>query len=71
MDAGFIPAKALRTATSLPSYLHGLNDRGVIEPGKRTELLLLNQNPLVNISNSRDIAKIWVGGIEYPNVASA
>jgi imidazolonepropionase-like amidohydrolase len=70
VDAGFTPAEALRAATILPSLLHGLNDRGVIEPGKRADLLLLNQNPLVNISNSRDIAKIWVGGIEYPDVAS-
>lgn len=71
VDAGFTPAEALRAATILPSYLHGLNDRGVIEPGKRADLLLLNQNPLVNISNSRDIAKIWVDGIEYPNVTSS
>ncbi|KAI2778301.1 hypothetical protein F4815DRAFT_245764 [Daldinia loculata] len=66
---GMTPAEALRAATIVPATVHKLNDRGAIRPGLRADLVLLNSDPLVNISNTRDIAKVWVGGIEYANVA--
>ncbi|KAI6080249.1 hypothetical protein F4821DRAFT_251948 [Hypoxylon rubiginosum] len=69
VDAGMTPAEALRAATIVPATVHRLNDRGVIKPGMRADLVLLNSNPLVNISNTRDIARVWAGGVEYANVA--
>ncbi|KAI1801326.1 hypothetical protein F4811DRAFT_555934 [Daldinia bambusicola] len=71
VDIGMTPAEALRAATLVPATVHRLNDRGAIRPGLRADLVLLNSDPLVNISNTRDIAKVWVGGIEYPNVAKS
>ncbi|KAK0615373.1 hypothetical protein B0T17DRAFT_620161 [Bombardia bombarda] len=65
-DGGLTPAEALRAATSLPAKHHqGLEDRGVIAPGMRADLVLLNSDPLVNISYTRDIARVWVAGVEY------
>ncbi|KAI1397977.1 hypothetical protein F4819DRAFT_502822 [Hypoxylon fuscum] len=67
--AGMTPVEALRAATIVPATTHRLSDRGAIRPGMRADLILLNSNPLVNISNTRDIARVWAGGVEYGNVA--
>ena len=69
VEAGLTPAEALRAATIVPATFHRIPDRGMIAPGKRADLILLNSNPLANISNTLDIAKVWVGGIEYPYIA--
>ncbi|KAI1100364.1 hypothetical protein F4804DRAFT_47609 [Jackrogersella minutella] len=69
VDFGMTPLEALRAATIVPATVHRLNDRGTIKPGMRADLILLNSNPLVNITNTRDIARVWAGGVEYPNVA--
>jgi imidazolonepropionase-like amidohydrolase len=68
-QAGMPPAEALRSATMRAGRLqNGLHNRGVIAPGYRADLVLLNSNPVVNISNTRDIARVWTGGIEYTNI---
>ncbi|KAI1116095.1 amidohydrolase [Nemania sp. NC0429] len=71
VGAGYTPAAALRAATMLPNQYHRLGDRGSISPGLRADMVLLNSNPLEKISNTRDIARIWVGGIEYKDVAKS
>lgn len=68
VDAGLSPAAALRAATIVPALVYNLTDRGVIAPGKRADLLLLNSDPLANISNTRDIARVWIGGVEYRDI---
>jgi imidazolonepropionase-like amidohydrolase len=68
VGAGLSTVEALRAATVVPTRIQGLKDRGSILPGMRADLVLLNSNPLVNISNSRDIARVWVGGVEYGSV---
>ncbi|OIW22511.1 hypothetical protein CONLIGDRAFT_675045 [Coniochaeta ligniaria NRRL 30616] len=68
VEAGLKPVEALRAATSLSAHHHRLTDRGLIAPGMRADLVLLNSNPLVNISNTLDIARVWVGGVEYLDV---
>ncbi|KAI1170709.1 hypothetical protein F4777DRAFT_102797 [Nemania sp. FL0916] len=71
VGAGYTPAAALRAATMLPNRFHRLGDRGSISPGMRADMVLLNSNPLENIANTRDIARIWVGGVEYKDVAKS
>ena len=68
IEAGLSPAEVLRAATSVPARLHKFPDRGVIAPGKRADLVLLNSDPLANISNTQDIARVWIEGIEFANV---
>ncbi|QKX61589.1 uncharacterized protein TRUGW13939_08741 [Talaromyces rugulosus] len=70
VEIGMTPAEALRAATIVPAFWHGHEDRGAILPGKRADLVLLNSNPLENITNTRDISKVWIGGIEYKDVVS-
>ncbi len=68
VEAGVPPAEALHAATSRPAKARGWPDRGQIAVGKRADLLLLNANPLLNITNTRDVARVWTGGIEFTDV---
>ncbi|KAJ6016877.1 hypothetical protein N7451_000256 [Penicillium sp. IBT 35674x] len=65
VECGLSTAEALRSATSLPARVFGLKDRGRIESGPRADLVLVADNPLENITATRKILKIWVGGEEY------
>jgi imidazolonepropionase-like amidohydrolase len=60
--AGLPPANALAAATSAPARLFGLTDRGRIVPGMRADLLLVDGNPLADITATRNIAAIWRNG---------
>lgn len=42
----------------------GLEDLGMVVPGYRADLLILNANPLTDIRNTRNIDSIFVGGKE-------
>ncbi|KAL6363047.1 hypothetical protein LRP88_02448 [Fusarium phalaenopsidis] len=59
IEAGLANMEVLKAATSLSAKLHNLNDRGVIASGKRADLMLLNSDPLVNMSSTLDIARVW------------
>lgn len=68
---GLTPVEALRAGTVESAKWHRLSDRGEIGIGKRADLVLLNSNPLLDISNTRDIAKVWVGGVEVEDVVTS
>jgi imidazolonepropionase-like amidohydrolase len=60
---GLMPYQALETATVNPSrYLRQSAEVGTIEAGKRADMVLLAENPLADISNTRKIAGIFVRG---------
>ena len=40
-----------------------LTDRGVIEPGGRADLVLVDGDPLNDITHSRRITRVWRGGV--------
>ncbi|HZR39392.1 MAG TPA: amidohydrolase family protein [Ktedonobacteraceae bacterium] len=54
--AGLSPIEALRAATSTPARRFGLSDRGRIVPGARADLLLVEGDPITNISDTLSIA---------------
>jgi imidazolonepropionase-like amidohydrolase len=61
--AGFTPMEALQTATIKPAEYLGLQDQlGTVEVGKIADLVLLDADPLTNISNSRLIAGVLLRG---------
>jgi imidazolonepropionase-like amidohydrolase len=63
VDAGFTPLEALQTATINPArFLGRLADLGTVERGKLADLVLLDQNPLVDIANTRAIAAVIADG---------
>lgn len=55
----------LKAATSRGAAAYNMLDRGVIAPGMRADLVLVNGNPLLNISKTRGIEKVWIAGLEY------
>ncbi|MFY9767830.1 MAG: amidohydrolase family protein [Mycobacterium sp.] len=64
VDAGLSTLDAIRAATSMPARYFGLDDRGVIAPGRRADLLLLGGDPLADIRATRNIQRVWCAGIE-------
>ena len=60
--AGLSPVDALRGATLLPSQLFDLGDRGVIESGRRADLVLVEGDPTQDIAATRAIRGVWIAG---------
>ncbi len=63
MQAGFTPFEALKTATINPAKFLGLEKSlGTIEKGKFADLILLDANPLLDISNTKKINSVVANG---------
>ncbi|MFI1161298.1 amidohydrolase family protein [Streptomyces sioyaensis] len=69
--AGLTPAEALTAATSAPAAHFGLADRGVIAPGRRADLVLVQGDPTKDIRRTRSIEAIWRGGVRFDREAYA
>ena len=66
VQAGLTPMEAIQTATlNAARAMHMEADSGTIQPGKRADLVLLNANPLDNISNIRKVDKVITDGRMY------
>ncbi|HEV8130943.1 MAG TPA: amidohydrolase family protein [Acidobacteriota bacterium] len=61
--AGLTPMEALQSATrNAASFLEKLDSLGTVEKGKIADLVLLDANPLKDISNTRRINAVVVNG---------
>ncbi|KAJ7862393.1 putative hydrolase [Mycena olivaceomarginata] len=69
VQAGLSTVEALRLATVLTAQHNLLFDRGIVAPGMRADLLLISGDPIANISATRDIQRVWIGGVEYTPIA--
>jgi imidazolonepropionase-like amidohydrolase len=65
IDAGLSTVEALRAATVLPAQYFGLHDRGVIQPGRRADLVLVDGDPIADIRATRQIRRVWCAGVEH------
>jgi cytosine/adenosine deaminase-related metal-dependent hydrolase len=66
IKSGLSPYSALETATKHPAtYLGIIKNKGTIEVGKDSDLILLEKNPLDNISNTRSITGVMCGKTWY------
>jgi hypothetical protein len=65
-DAGMSPAAVLRAATLDAARYAGLDrDSGSVVIGKRADVVLLDANPLEDISNTRRIRAVFMNGRLY------
>ncbi|MGW4848635.1 amidohydrolase family protein [Nocardia brasiliensis] len=64
--AGLSPTEALTAATILPARYFDLPDRGMVAPGMRADLVLVDGDPTADIRATRNITHIWCAGIEHP-----
>ena len=63
VQAGLTPEEALRSATLLPAQWLGIDKYiGTIEPGKFADLVLLEENPMLDIKNTQKIAGVFLNG---------
>ncbi len=67
VEAGFSPLEALQAATLNPAKFLGKTDTfGTIQVGRTADLVLLDMNPLEDISHTRKIHAVVLGGKLFP-----
>ena len=65
-QAGLTPYETLLTATRNPAIMLGYGDRlGTIEINKDADLVLLDNNPLEDIRNTKSINGVIVKGVWF------
>ena len=62
VHAGMPELLAIQAATQNAAALLGMDDRGTVQPGQRADLLVLDANPLDDISNSLKISSVYLAG---------
>jgi imidazolonepropionase-like amidohydrolase len=62
VKAGLTPLQAIGTATKNAAALLDLGDRGVIEPGRLADLLVVDGDPARNIADTDRIEAVWHRG---------
>ena len=62
VSAGLSPVEALRSATMEPARYLGRNRQGEVRPQYRADLLILDEDPLADIGNSRRIRAVIARG---------
>jgi imidazolonepropionase-like amidohydrolase len=69
--SGLTSNEALSSATSVTARVFGFHDRGRIAVGQRADLLLVNGDPSVNITATRNIVGVWKLGSRFTRYAAA
>ena len=69
--AGMTPAQVLVAATKTSAGIVKLDELGEVAPGKSADFVVLDANPLDDITNTRRIAKVYLRGQELPRAAMA
>lgn len=62
VQAGLTPLRAISLATRDAAALLGLDDRGVVAPGKRADLIVVAGDPSQRIADSENIEAVWQRG---------
>ena len=64
--AGMTPMQVLVAATRTSAGIAGLDDLGTVAVGKSADFVVLDANPLDNITNTRRINRVYMRGVEVP-----
>jgi imidazolonepropionase-like amidohydrolase len=67
--AGMTPSGAISAATRGSADALRLTELGTIAAGKRADFIVLDANPLADITNSRKISKVYQRGAELDRAA--
>ncbi|MDP2052476.1 MAG: amidohydrolase family protein, partial [Acidobacteriota bacterium] len=69
VEAGMSPSQAIVAATSRAAQFVNRHDTGALTVGKRADFLVLDVNPLDDITNTRRISRIVIGNVEVDRQA--
>ena len=64
VTCGLSPMEAIMSATSVNAGILGLDDLGSVAEGKNASFVVLDANPLDDISNTRRISQVYLRGTE-------
>ena len=67
--AGMSPAEVIAAATGTSAELLKIGDIGTIVEGKSADFIILNANPLDDITNTRQIDAVYLRGSEIDREA--
>jgi imidazolonepropionase-like amidohydrolase len=68
VSAGMTPAQVLVAATRTSAEILGLDDLGMVTAGKSADFVVLDADPLDNITNTRRISKVYLRGKEVDRI---
>ena len=69
VNAGMTPMQVIVSATSRAAEYLKLDKMGVLAAGKEADFLVLDANPLDNITNTQRISRIYIKGVEVGRAA--
>jgi imidazolonepropionase-like amidohydrolase len=69
VEAGLTPQQALGAATWRAAEFLGAEDLGTLETGAWADFIVLEADPLADITNTRTIRAVYIAGAEVPVVA--
>ena len=61
---GMTPAEAIVAATTRAARAFGLDETGAVEAGRSADFVVLDADPLDDITNTRQIAAVYLRGVE-------
>ena len=71
VEAGIPAAYALQSATIFAAEVLGVDDQGVLEPGKRADIIAMPGDPLANIQVVMDVDFVMKDGVVYKRPGQA
>jgi imidazolonepropionase-like amidohydrolase len=66
VESGLTPYEVLHSGTKAVADFYGAGDFGTVAPGQRADLVLLNANPLEDVTNFADNAGVMANGRWIP-----
>ena len=64
VNGGLTPHEAIMASTSLSAETLGIDEAGLLTVGKSADFIILNANPLDDITNARQIDRVFLKGVE-------
>jgi imidazolonepropionase-like amidohydrolase len=65
-EAGLSPMQIIKSATGDAAACLGLTDLGTLEAGKWADFVVLGEDPLTDIRNTKSLESVWIAGNRVP-----